>query len=299
VTLPIVDTHAHIFPTPEMGRRWLTSVDLADHPRDGSIGEARRVYAEAGIAKVIMLLYLRAPVFLGDLQAAGSDDGAARRRVREMIGELNMWGCAVAAEDERFIPFVGVDVRFMDEREIIAEIDKGRDAGAKGVKIVPPSMKLYGDDPLLRPVYRRCVELQLPVLSQSGRSGRPENGGDVYGRPIRFAGVLEEFPALRLILAHLGRDHEDDVEALTARFPNVYADTSHRLTGLGRPGNWTTDDLVALFRRVGMDRILFGTNYPMTDPRRYVEVSHTLPLTDAERSQIAHENVEAFLTARV
>jgi predicted TIM-barrel fold metal-dependent hydrolase len=292
VTAPIVDTHAHIFPTVEMGRRWLASVGLPDHKRDGSIAEARSIYDEAGITKVVMLLYLRAPVFFEDLLAAGSEEAAARRRVRGMISELNAWGCAEAARDPRFLPFVGVDAKFMGAAEIVEEIDAGLKAGAKGVKIVSSSMGLYADDPLLFPVYRRCSELGLPLLSQSGRSQRPPGGGDYYGRPIRFATVLEQFPALRVILAHLGRDHEDEIATLTARFPNVYADLSHRLTGLGKPGEWTADELVTVIRHVGVDRVLFGTNYPMTDPRRYVETFGRLPITDAERAAIAHENFQ-------
>ena len=292
----LVDAHAHVFPTDEAGRRWLEPIGLVERGRTGSISEARRVYEQAGISKVVVLLYLQAPVVYAHLRSSGQPDDVAREQVRREIMEFNQWGCDLATHDPRFIPFVGVDVRFMDAQTAVAEIDRGHRAGAKGVKIVPHSMGLHPDDPLLRPIYQRCSALGLPLLSQAGRSARPGEG-NVYGRPIRFRAVLEEFPDLRLILAHLGRDYEDEVVTLTHHFPNVYTDLSLRLSRLGAPDSWSIPELLRTTREIGIDRVLFGTNYPIADPIRYVARFADLPFTEPERESIAHANFTRLMQA--
>ena len=60
-------------------------------------------------------------------------------------------------------------------------------------------------------------------------------------------------------LAHLGIGAEGDVAALTSRYPNVMADTSMQL-GVRPP-----DDIVAIIRRIGVDRVLFGTDWPLCE----------------------------------
>jgi len=65
----------------------------------------------------------------------------------------------------------------------------------------------------------------------------------------------------------------------------LYTDTSLRLS----PSE-TDDDLVQLFRHIGTDRVLFGTNYPMVEQATYAQRLRTLPLTEAELNAIGTDN---------
>jgi predicted TIM-barrel fold metal-dependent hydrolase len=123
----------------------------------------------------------------------------------------------------------------------------------------------------------------------------PSPGADHWGRPRYFDEVLSAFPDLTLILAHMGLGYEEDVVRLTERHANVHTDTSLRLSRLGRAGNPTPAELVALIRRIGVDRTLFGTNYPFVDPRAYRERLQALPLSERERELIAYRNFMAVL----
>jgi predicted TIM-barrel fold metal-dependent hydrolase len=158
-------------------------------------------------------------------------------------------------------------------------------------------MGLYSNDPLLWPVYEHAQRLGLPVISQSGNGGGPPPmpGADHFGRPSYWDDVLTAFPDLTVTLAHLGHGYEDDIVALAQRHPSLHTDTSLRFSGLGRPGRQSAEDLVALIRRIGADRVLFGTNYPFVDQQRYVAVLESLPLTQHERELIAHENATRLL----
>ena len=49
------------------------------------------------------------------------------------------------------------------------------------------------------------------------------------------------------------------------------------------------------FRRIGIDRVVFGTNYPMHDPVQFVAAIRALPLNDDEREQILWRNAAGIL----
>jgi predicted TIM-barrel fold metal-dependent hydrolase len=288
----IVDAHAHAFPTVAWGHEWQRMLGVGEPRRSGQIDELAAIMDAASIDRTVLLLNARSGEYHEELLAAGVEEDDALERVRAQILELNRWGLEAAAADRRFLPFVGVSVRFQTEAQIVAEIDALAARGAKGVKIIPPSMLAYADDPRLWPVYERCAALGLPLLSQSGSGGgpRPDPDADHYGRPARWDAALREFPSLTVILAHLGHGYEEDIVELCARHDHVYTDTSLQLSRLGRDGHPTPEQLVALIRAIGSDRVLLGTNYPFVDPGAYVARLDELPLTDAEKAGVAGEN---------
>jgi predicted TIM-barrel fold metal-dependent hydrolase len=131
------------------------------------------------------------------------------------------------------------------------------------------------------------------VLSQAGGNGYGPH--PAWGHPRYFDAVLGAFPTVDVQLAHLGLGAEDEVARLTARHAHLYVDTSARLHLLGRPGEWSLAEAADWLRRIGIDRVLFGTNYPMHEPAEYLEVMRSLPLTDDERERILHRNARGIL----
>lgn len=289
----IVDAHTHAFPDEHLGMRWQQMLGVREPKRTGHIDELRNLMEQAGIDRAVILLWARSGELHERLAAGGElAEEEIRERVRAEIDTYNRWGCELARDDERFLAFVGINVRYLAEDEIAGRIDDLVAAGASGVKIIPPSMRLYADDPALVPVFARCAELGLPILSQSGSGGGepPYPGADHYGRPGRYARVLREFPDLILILAHTGHGYEEDIVGLAAGHERLFTDTSLRLSRLGRPGNPTPEELVDLYRRIGVEHVLFGTNFPFVDPVAYRRKLDALPFDDAERELIASGN---------
>jgi predicted TIM-barrel fold metal-dependent hydrolase len=292
----MIDAHAHSYPTVEMGLEWQRTM-AHDPKRSGHIDELLTSMDAAGIEHTIVLLWTRAGERHAQLVEDGVEDAEARVIVRREIDELNRWGCDAGARDERIVPFVGINVRYIAAAEVGAEIDALVELGARGVKLIPPSMRLYANDELLFPVYERCEQLGLPITSQSGTGGGdpPTAGGDHFGRPRYWDDVLTTFPRLNVTLAHLGHGYEDDLVELARRHENLRTDTSLQLSGLGRPGRRSPDELVALIRRIGADRVLFGTNYPFVDQVRYAELLAELPLTAEERELVGSANARRLL----
>ncbi len=281
----MIAAHVHAFPTAEWGRSWQTEARF-EPERDGTLDDVTARMEAAGIEAAVLLLFAR-------------PGGRSREQAVSEIRALNRWGLEVARQDARFLPFVGVDPNVLTADELVVDIRDGVAAGARGVKIVPPAMQRYADDPVLEPVFATAVELGLPVLSQSGAGGSvPPGPRGPFGRPGAWDGVLSRHKDLRVILAHMGHGLEDDLVELMRAHDNVVTDTSLRL---GHPRDelpWddeAAERLVTLIRRVGVERVLFGTNYPIADPVEYVDRFNALPLTSRERELIGRENASGLL----
>lgn len=292
---PITDSHAHVFPSEEVGRFWQESVGLTVRLA-GTSAQLVDSMDEAGVARAVILLFHRSAERFQILLGDGLSEPDARATIGDEIRSYNQWGCELAGTYPRLMPFVGANPQFLSGPEMTSHIAEMARIGAVGVKIIPNSMRLYGNDPSLMPLFSLCSELGLPILSQSGVGTglRPGRDADPYGRPRYYADVLRRFPKLRLILAHLGSGFESDVVDLIAAFPNVWTDTSSRLVGLGR--NATGGAMVVQLRKFGINRVLFGSNFPLADQVESVKTLRELPLTDGERRQIAFENFDALMS---
>lgn len=105
--------------------------------------------------------------------------------------------------------------------------------------------------------------------------------------------LLDRFPKLTFVAAHPG-EKESFVRHLgrMERHENYYLDLSGR--GLGRMGM-----LRYGIDRVGKDRFLFGTDFPICPPAMYIGAVEGDPfLTDAEKNAIFFENAERILRKR-
>ena len=130
--------------------------------------------------------------------------------------------------------------------------------------------------PFLDEVSHRCIPLLLSL------------GGDNRGWPAIY-GLLEEYPALTLVLCDIGIWGADRYTwPLLERYPNVLVESS--LLALEDGG------MEAMVARYGAGRILFGTGFP----ERYAESAvlqllHA-DLSEADKAGIASGNLEALLS---
>ena len=208
----------------------------------------------------------------------------------------NLWGCEVGRTCSEFLPFINLDPVLMDAVTIRQKVRETVSQGARGIVLLPALHGFYGNDRRVWPVYEMAQSFQLPILAQTGDAGPlPPGGRGHWGRPRYFGDVAASFPKLRLILGHLGRGYESEIAVLTRRYPNVYTETSMRLSGLDEAGKWTPAEAVTWFRLIGIDRILFGTKWPLFDPQQDINTVRKLPLTPEEKRKILGENAKRAL----
>ncbi len=301
----ILDIYAHVFRTAEIGRQVLQSCSRP-RPWEGVIDELRATMREAGIWRSVITTITptrtmreQALALLAtDLSNESRQKAEAeiRERMLQRMHQHNLWGCEVGRTCSEFLPFINLDPVLMDAVTIRQKVRETVSQGARGIVLLPAPHGFYGNDRRVWPVYEMAQSFQLPILAQTGDAGPlPPGGRGHWGRPRYFGDVAASFPKLRLILGHLGRGYESEIAVLTRRYPNVYTETSMRLSGLDEAGKWTPAEAVTWFRLIGIDRILFGTKWPLFDPQQDINTVRKLPLTPEEKRKILGENAKRAL----
>jgi predicted TIM-barrel fold metal-dependent hydrolase len=301
----IVDIFAHVYQTAELGRQ---ALQRCSHPSawDGSIDELRATMRKAGIWRSVITTIIPTQTMREEALALLPTDLSQESRqkaeaeIREhMLQRMhhdNLWGCEVGRTNAEFLPFINVDPVLMDAVTIRQKVRQTVGEGARGIVLLPALHGFYGNDRRVWPVYEMAQSFQLPILSQTGDAGPlPPGGRGHWGRPRYFGDVAASFPKLRLILGHLGRGYESEIAMLTRRYPNIYTETSMRLRSLDEAGQWSPAEAVTWFRLIGIDRILFGTNWPLFNPQEDIDTVRTLPLTPEEKRKILGENAKRAL----
>lgn len=166
-----------------------------------------------------------------------------------------------------FIAVGGIDVsnRFHDA---LAETERcALQLGMKAVCIEPgraPACAI--DDECLFPFYEKCQELRLTVFLQT--SGI--NGGQYldYAHPNHVERVAENFPKLRIVCGHGCYPYVREAIAIASRRENVWLSPDGYFFHMGH------DDWVKAinYNLAGFaDRFLFGSAYPLTAIKLFVE----------------------------
>jgi predicted TIM-barrel fold metal-dependent hydrolase len=316
----IIDAHIHMARTSEEARGWWAMSGRRGRDRWGTPEGSIPFMERNGISKMVVLVIpprLMRPSLDEKARIAGlpmeqrlEAEKGMNQKFGPIISELNEWVCTMNRSFPRLVPFVLLAKELGGVEGMIEELEQRIKQGAKGVKLHPGMFCLLPYDSALMPVYERCQELGLPVVSDSGPWAAPrvlagyptpshERRID-YGEPDKFSAVLEEFPRLTLVLAHLGSAQWDERVELAQRYPNLCFDISqgfsssdriprHPHRGLGE------EDAVRIMRKIGVERIMFGTDGPSGPFHPQLEQFLRLPLSDEERRMILSENAKRIL----
>jgi hypothetical protein len=216
--------------------------------------------------------------------------------VREVIGRMqrrNAWTCAVARENPGLVPFISLDPA-MDEAVLVAEIEERAREGAKGIKLHPANQRFFPNDRRLWPAYAKAQDLGLAIITHSGSLALLDDP-EHHDHPRNFVDVLREFPRVNLVFAHMCRGFSDEVAEVMQDFPNAYLDTSAAISGIPDPFAVSDEEAMAMIRRVGADRVLFGSDWPWHHPIKDAERIDSLPLSGEEKRLVFCENAQRVL----
>jgi hypothetical protein len=179
-----------------------------------------------------------------------------------------------------------------DGAAALGEVDRVAAAGAAWLKLHPNTQQFDVADPAVEALVRRATEHGLPVLF------------DAYSpwdanQPGKFVNLATAVPEARLILAHAHGPgfHQLLVYDILARYPwwqrNVWVDIS--ATGPMLAGGPFAEQFTWVMRKIGIDRVVFGSDYPIDDPLTAVAAVAKLGFTDEEQAAILHDNAAALL----
>jgi predicted TIM-barrel fold metal-dependent hydrolase len=163
-----------------------------------------------------------------------------------------------------------------------SEIDRLIRAGLKGIKLHPDFQGFDADSPKMDRIYR-CIGSRIPVLMHAGDEKLD------HASPERISNVIERFPELRLIAAHLG-GHQKWKEAEQFLFgKNLWLDTSSAIAFM------EPQQAVEIIRKHGVERVVFGTDYPITYHDRELAIFNQLNLNQQEKEAILWQNAARLL----
>lgn len=201
---------------------------------------------------------------------------------RRMNDELLEWA---ARSGGRF--FAICSVHPYDGATALTEIDRVARRGARGLKLHPNTQQFDVGEARVKRVVARAAERGLPVLFDAYSPFDADQSG-------KFLRLAMEVPTGRIILAHAHgpRFPELLVYEVLARYSwwkrNVWVDLSAIAPLLARSP--FTDQFVWVLRKVGVDRLLFGSDYPMDDPADAVKAVATMGFSARELSRIFFRN---------
>lgn len=167
----------------------------------------------------------------------------------------------VRAHPDKLIGFASVDPSDRDAPDQLEHAVTG--LGLRGLKLGPIYQHF---DPLSEAafrVYEVAERLGLPVMWHQGTTF-VRDAPLIHARPVLLDEVATRFPALHIVVAHLGHPWIEEAMATIRKHPNLYADISALET---RPWQYYNGMLAALEYGV-QDRLLLGTDYPFSTIER-------------------------------
>ena len=188
-----------------------------------------------------------------------------RRRIpNEEIAE------AAKANSDMMTAFASIDphkgkMGAREARRLIEEF------GIKGFKFHPTVQAYHPYDKMAWPIYEVIAEYGMPAIFHTGHSGIGSGmrcGGGLrleYSNPMHLDDVAIDFPDMQIVMAHPSFPWQDEALSVATHKPNVWIDLS------GWSPKYFPKQLVQYANTLLKDRVLFGSDYPLITPERWMK----------------------------
>jgi predicted TIM-barrel fold metal-dependent hydrolase len=275
--LTAIDTHVHLHPVES------SAVDVAAEKYFGKSGAAPGADA---LADYYRSRHIACVVFTVDERLTG----------RAQVSNDEVLAFA-AANPDIVLPFVSIDPARGVEgvREARRLVATGQ---VRGLKLHPPIQQFFPNDRAVYPLYEVFAEARLPVLFHTGHSGigtgMPGGGGVrlKYGHPMPIDDVAVDFPDMPIILAHPSFPWQDEAISVCLHKTSVYIDLS------GWSPKYFSPTLVQYANTLLKHKVLFGSDYPLITPDRWLADFAKIDIREDVRPLILKENAVRLFRLR-
>jgi predicted TIM-barrel fold metal-dependent hydrolase len=281
--LVAIDIHTHA---------WKSALRVEDAPTESQEAMGRyfryqpqhqTVPEMAGMYRKLKMAFV---VFTVD-----GEKGASRKITNEEIADLAHQHADVAIPFASINPHRGAEgVR--QARRLISEYQ------VKGFKFHPSVQEFFPNDRMAYPLYEAIAEAKLPALFHTGQTGvgagTPGGGGIrlKYSHPMLLDDVAADFPDMPIVLAHPSFPWQEEALSVATHKPQVYIDLS------GWSPKYFPPILVQYANTLLKDKILFGSDYPVMSPERWLADFDKLSIKPEVRPLILKENAAKLLKLR-
>jgi predicted TIM-barrel fold metal-dependent hydrolase len=280
----------------------IVAIDFHTHAEVGRTGEdglrpewrdaAKQYFGEEGKPTVedVAVYYrernLAAVVFTVDAETVTGRPSVRNEEIAEVA----------AANADVLIPFGSIDPHRENAVDEVRRLV--RDHHVRGFKFHPNIQAFFPNDRAFYPVYEAIQEAGVPALFHTGHSGigtgLPGGGGIrlKYSNPMHVDDVAVDFPDMKIVLAHPSFPWQDEAISVALHKKQVYIDLS------GWSPKYFPPQLVQYANTQLRDRVLFGSDYPLITPDRWLADFEKVAFKDEVRPLILKENAIRLLELR-
>jgi predicted TIM-barrel fold metal-dependent hydrolase len=247
-------------------------------PYDPTVPEIAADYRGKNMAAVI---------FTVDAEAATGQPALSNEEIAE----------AAAEHPDVLIPFASID-----PARGVAGVRAARrlveQHGMRGFKFHPSLQNFLPNDPRVYPLYEEIQGLGVPALFHTGQtgigSGLPGGRGIKlrYSDPMLLDDIAADFPELTIIMAHPSVPWQDAAIAVAQHKANVYIDLS------GWSPKYFPPQLVRAANTLLKHKVLFGSDYPLIRPERWMRDFEQLEVRDEVKPLVMKQNAIKALRLR-
>ena len=200
---------------------------------------------------------------------------------------------AATDHDDVIIPFASVDPHA--GASAVARLRDLAAAGARGLKLHPSLQDFVPNDRAWYPLYETAQELALPIVFHTGQTGigagLPGGRGIKlrYSDPMLIDDVAADHPALTIVLAHPSVPWQDAAISMATHKANVFIDLS------GWSPKYFPPQLVRAANSLLKRKVLFGSDYPLITPDRWLADFEQLDIKPDVRPLILKDNAARLL----
>jgi predicted TIM-barrel fold metal-dependent hydrolase len=165
----------------------------------------------------------------------------------------------------------------------------------KAFKVRLGYVKASAESPVFDKLYDYAESERLPVLFHTGDTAF-STGDLARSHPLTLDGLANKREELTIVLCHFGNPWFEDVAELIYKHPNVYADISGLITGgayAEKYAEWLAKKISeAIYFAAGAEKILFGTDYPVTKHSETLALVRRLEVDEPDKERILWRNAE-------
>jgi predicted TIM-barrel fold metal-dependent hydrolase len=176
-----------------------------------------------------------------------------------------------------------IKVNPLNSKEACTEMEKAREQGI----VIVGELLTYGrsydyEHEGFRAIFKKANELKM-ILAVHHRQSEEK----------QFEHYFDEYPDALFLCCHLrdGADQVKEKAAMVAKYKNAYVDVSG--FGVDRLGIWEY-----FAKTIGVEKMFFGSDYPINDPAIYLARLKTMRVPDSDKKKILSGNLLRVLKER-
>ncbi|MFC2136880.1 amidohydrolase family protein [Bacteroidota bacterium] len=281
--MQIINTHCH-----------LIEIDKALDKESGDLELMRKIPSVEKAEEIIP--FVTATEILLQMDEAGILQTVLFALICPILYASNEFVYSICKKyPDRFIGFASVNPH---KKNAVETLEKAIiNYQFNGIKFHPPLQNFYPNDQKIYPIYELAIKLNVPIVFHVGSTPFGNLTLLKQADPILLDEVAVKFPKLKIVLTHLGTLWHNEAFMVVEKNPNVYIDTA------AYP--YEIKELLTkkTIERVGENKFIFGTDFPMPYEGKYhemkdfVECINSLDITNIQKEKIFYKNFQTLISS--